>query len=286
MVKTFSVQRDAFFYEKNSRRIEMRRFFTLAIVLVTAIVLAACESDESTLVVGLECNYAPFNWTTSEESGSQISGVNAYCDGYDIEIAQQLADYLGRELVVRKIDWDGLIPALTSSDIDVIIAGMSPTPTRAEVVNFSDAYFRSEQVIVVRADSAYAEASSLDDFNGARIVAQMGTLQDDLIEQIDGAVHMNPLSDYTALVSQVSSGMSDALIAELVVAQSIVRNNPNLTIISFEENGFVLDESDVTVSIAVRQSETELRDSINSFLSTLTDETRNQIMEDALNRQP
>ncbi len=247
--------------------------------------LAACAgSSEDELVVGLECNYAPFNWTDMEE-GEDIAEAPAYCDGYDVTIAREVADGLDRDLVIRKIDWDGLIPALEAGTIDVIIAGMSPTPERAETVNFTDEYYRSEQVLVVRSDSDYADATTLSDFSGARVIAQQGTLQDDLITQIDDVDHADPLNDYPSLVEQVESGTSDALVAELPVATSITGNNEALTYVTLED-GFEVAESDVTVSIATRKEETALRDEINTILAGIDEETRQNWMEEALSRQP
>lgn len=250
------------------------------------LILAACGGSDETFVVGMECNYAPYNWTTSEESGEPIAGVDAYCDGYDVEMAQILAEELGMDLEVRKIDWDGLIPALTSGTIDGIIAGMSPTAERAEVVSFSDPYFRSAQVLVVSAGSAYESATTLDDFSSANVIAQLGTLQHDLILQIPEVNRLDPLNDYPSLVAQVTSGIADAMIAELPVATSIVNSNPDLAIVDLAENGFELNETDVTTSVAVRQDETDLRDQINEILAGLSDEVRNQLMTDALENQP
>jgi len=263
----------------------MKRVLSI-LTLGLVVTLAACTtSDDSTLVVGLECNYAPFNWTSTSE-GVDIEQGAGYCDGYDVEVAQTIADELGRELVIRKIDWDGLIPALTTNEIDVIIAGMSPTEERMERVNFTDAYFRSEQVLVVRTDSAYVNAEDLSDFSGARVIAQLGTLQDDLIDQIPGVDHADPLNDYPALVQQVASGVSDALVAELPVALSITANNDNLTFVQLGDNGFSVDESQITVSVATRLEETALRDDINAILAGIDEETRQAWMSAALDRQP
>lgn len=257
--------------------------------IVSVFLLAGCgEENTNELVVGLECNYAPFNWTTSEETDTAVTidGVDAYCDGYDVMIASHIANELDMDLVIRKIEWDGLIPALLSNEIDVIIAGMSPTPERAETVLFTDEYYRSEQVLVVQTSGDYASATSLDDFNGAALIAQMGTLQDGLIDQITGVNHMNPLGDYPSLVASLTSGVSDALVAELPVAQSIVASNAGLTIVQLGANGFTVDDSDVSVSVAVRQEETDLQAQINTVLDALSNEDRNDLMSDALTNQP
>ena len=264
----------------------MRKFLMLGILAFVGLVLAACqETDEGSLVVGLECDYAPFNWTTNDATAEAISGTPFYCDGYDVEIARIIAEELGLELVIRQVSWEGLIPALTSGQIDVIIAGMSPTPERAQTVNFTNPYFVSEQVLVVRNDSVYASASSLDDFDGARVVAQLGTLQDDLITQISNVVHRTPLENYASLVNEVVSGASDALVAEYPVAQSIVASNANITMVVLGENGFTVAESDVSVSVALRLSDTDLRDQINAVLAGISDERRNALMQEAQERQ-
>lgn len=267
---------------------KMSKVLSMFVISLIFLLSGCSENDPNVLVVGLECNYAPFNWTTAvdSEQSIKISQVSAYCDGYDVIMASYIAEELGMDLIVRKIEWDGLIPALLSSEIDVIIAGMSPTPERSKTVSFTDEYFRSEQVLVVNTDSIYANAESLNDFSGANVIAQMSTLQDGLIDQISDVNHQTPLGDYPSLVASLTSGVSDALVAELPVAKSIVASNAGLTIINLGEFGFRVDESDVSVSVAVRQERTDLLDSINQVLEGITEEVRNQWMTEALIRQP
>ena len=266
----------------------MRRVLGLVLFSLVLVLSGCAEDDANELVVGLECNYAPFNWTTATEGeeGVSINQVQAYCDGYDVTMASYIADELEMELVIRKIEWDGLIPALLSGEIDVIIAGMSPTPERAETVSFTNEYFRSEQVLVVSTDSVYASATTLNDFSGAGVIAQMSTLQDGLIDQIAGVIHQTALGDYPSLVASLTSGVSDALVAELPVAESIIASNDGLTIVRLGVYGFIVEDSDVSVSVAVRQEETDLLSSINTVLSGITEETRNLWMTEALTRQP
>ena len=102
--------------------------------------------------VGLECNYAPFNWTQvdADELSVPIEGGMGYANGYDVEIAKRIAEGLGRELVIVKIEWDGLIPALNSGAVDAIIAGMSPTAEREEQIDFTNVYYSSNLVIIYK----------------------------------------------------------------------------------------------------------------------------------------
>lgn len=276
----------------------MKRIFTMVLILATTFSLVACKASaefdvevETQIVVGLEAAYAPFNWATAQTNDYTvaISGQpGTYADGFDVVMATEIAEALGLELVIKAIEWDGLIPALLSGEIDLIIAGMSPTPDRAETVAFTDEYYRSEQVMVVNVDGNYADATSLDDFSGARVVAQLGTLQDDLIDQIDGVNHLDPLNDYATLTTALINNAADAFVAELPVAQGVVQSNPDqFAIVSFASgSGFEASDEEVAVSIALRQEDVALLGLINDILATISSDTRNGYMEDALSRQP
>ena len=122
------------------------------------------EAENSNqLRIGMECGYAPFNWTQQDDSNGAVAieGGGGYANGYDVQIAKKVAEGLGKELVIVKTEWDGLVPAVQSGVIDGIIAGMSPTAERKESIDFSDNYYVSDLVIVVRADGPYADATSL-----------------------------------------------------------------------------------------------------------------------------
>lgn len=269
--------------------------FIFTLLLVT--LLTACSStaqydvtEGNTLRVGLEAAYAPYNWatTTSNDYTVALSGqVGAYVDGYDVMVARAIADDLGLELEILAIEWDGLIPALTTNQIDVIIAGMSPTAERALTVSFSNEYYRATQVMVIRTDSAYTESTSIADFAGATIVAQLGTLQDDLIDQITDVNHQTPMDSYNAITQALRSGEVDGFIAELPVAMGITQANSDLTYVTFTDgNGFIVSDADVTTSVALRQHDTDLLAAINRVLDTIDEQTRENWMTAALHRQP
>ena len=275
----------------------MKKVLFVFVLLVSLVILGACGSSEqfdleseTEFVVGLEAAYAPFNWSTPTQNSFTVplaGQPGVYVDGYDVVMASYIADELGLDLVIKMVDWDGLIPALLSGEIDMIIAGMSPTAERAQTVSFSNEYFRSEQVMVVSSTGAYANATSLNDFNGARVVAQLGTLQDQLIDQITGVNHLEPLDTYGMLATAVSSQAADAFIAELPVALGMVASNSALSIIQFEDGeGFTVSDEDVIVSVALRQEDVNLLEAVNAALATVSNETRANIMTAALDRQP
>lgn len=287
-----------FLFKKQKKEEESMKNVLLVFVLaVSFVVLASCGSasefdveSETEIVIGLEAAYAPFNWSTPalNEFSFPLAGQSGvYVDGYDVVMAKHLSDELGLDLVIKAVDWEGLIPALLSGEIDLIIAGMSPTAERAETVSFSDEYFRSEQVMVVLNNGSYANATSLNDFNGARVVSQLGTLQDDLVDQIIGVNHLDPLDTYGMLATAVSTHAADAFIAELPVAQSMVSSNSELKIIQFADGlGFTVSDEDVMVSVALRKEDVNLLTLVNEALSLVSFDQRNQIMADALLRQP
>ena len=243
------------------------------------------DSDDSVLRVGMECNYAPFNWstTTANDYTQKISSVD-YADGYDVVIATMLAEKIGRKVEIVKLDWDNLILSLNNNQIDCIIAGMTDTEAREKEVNFTSPYYESEEVIIVKADSKYAGATSLADFSGAKIQGQMNTMYDEIIDQIPNVNHQPAAEAFPAAIQALKSGAVEGVTSELPVAKGVVSANPELTIVRFEKGkGF---EVDTTVSIAVRKTDTELQQQLEDALSTIDTDTRNQLMEDAVNRQP
>ena len=125
---------------------------------VTSLVLTSEKPTNpvGTLKVGMECAYAPFNWTDMGEAtlgAVAISGEgkeNMYANGYDVQIAQYVANKLNMTLEIYSYEWDGLIPALDSGALDAIIAGMSPTAEREEQIDFTNVYYSSNLVIIYK----------------------------------------------------------------------------------------------------------------------------------------
>lgn len=239
------------------------------------------------LVVGMECNYPPFNWTQPAASDTTVAlgdGVS-YADGYDVVMSKAIADALGMELEIKKIAWEGLEPALNSGEIDAIIAGMTATEERRQNADFTEPYYASEMVIIVRGDDAELTAvTDIQQLSGKRVQGQINTNYDTIIDQIEGVDHATPLATYPLMVMALQSGDVDALTAELPVATGVVAANPDLKIVQFEDgHGFDID---TTVSVAIKKGNTELLNSIDGVLKTIDSDTRLTWMTDAVNRQP
>ena len=265
----------------------MKRLFGFALLLCLLCTAALAEGEP--FRVGMECNYAPFNWTQPEESEDavKISGMEAYAGGYDVAIARKLAEGLGRELEIVKVEWDGLIPAMLSGKIDAVIAGMSPTEERKVTVDFTNEYYRSDLVVVVRKDSPYAAAAKLADFAGARITAQLNTFHYTVIPQIEGVKIQTAMPDFPAMIVALASGKIDGYVSERPGALSALASNPDFAMVTFEAGqGFVASDDDVAVAVAVAKGQEALIEQINALLAQIPQEERIALMDAAIAGQP
>lgn len=263
----------------------MKKFAALALAAI--MVLAVSLACADTLRVGMECNYAPYNWTQSETSEDAVAiAAGGYADGYDVRIARKIADALGMELEIVKTEWDGLTPALLSGNIDCIIAGMSPTEERKLTIDFTDAYYTTELCVVVRKDSKFASAASLADFAGAKITGQTSTFHYDTIDQIPGVIKLPSQDTFPTMIVAVSSGAIDGYIADIPGAMSATSANADLVYVTFEgENGFSISPEDADIACGIRQGY-DKKDAINEILAGISADERNEIMLAALNAQP
>jgi ABC-type amino acid transport substrate-binding protein len=270
------------------------KLFTLAVLILTfsLLPLTACSKANTSkqFRVGLECNYAPFNWTQTDNSNGAVAisnSQNAYAGGYDIEIAKKIAAGLGKELVIVKTEWDGLIPALQDKKIDAVIAGMSPTAERKATVDFSDYYYRSDLVVVVRKDSAFAKAAKLADLSGAKITAQLNTFHYKVIDQIPGVAKQTAMDSFPAMIVAVTSGKIDGYISEKPGAASAVAANPDLAFVEFPAGaGFTFTMDDVAISVAMKKGNTDTITQINKILAGISQDQREAMMQAAVKNQP
>ena len=273
-----------------------KRLLTFTFLLSIFFILSACGTKEEgsvgsasaqdTFTVGLEAGYAPFNWTQMDDKNGavKLDGNAEYAGGYDVEIAKKIAEGLGKELVIVKTEWDGLVPALTSGKIDAIIAGMSPTAERKKTIDFSENYYTSNFVMVVKKGGAFENATSIQDFKGAKITGQLNTSHYGVIDQIEG-VKKQPASDnFPAMRVALESGMIDGYVSERPEGISASSANENFTMIEFEE-GFVADEEETAVAVGLKKN-SDLTEKINEILEGISEEERQEIMDNAILNQP
>ena len=252
---------------------------------------ASTESNEAAgepFRVGMEAGYPPFNWSQLDDQNGafKIDGSVEYAGGYDVEMAKLIAAGLNRPLVIVKTEWDGLGPAVISVKIDAIIAGMSPTGERKETLDFTDNYYESEFVVIVRKDGEYANATSIEDFAGAKLSAQLNTNHYPVIDQIEGVSKQDAMDSFASLRMALASGKIDGYVSERPEGNSVEAAMPELKMIRFAEGkGFEVEPSDIVVAVAVKK-DSPLVAEINAVLQTISLETREQLMEDAIQNQP
>lgn len=254
---------------------------TTQLLTIDEAALNAGLEKPGVLRVGMEANYAPFNWsqTTANDGGIPISNSEGeYANGYDAQVAQQVADQLGLDLEIVKLEWDGLPPALESGKIDAIIAGMSPTPERLEQINFSDSYYQSDIVLVVRSDSQYAAADDLTDFTGARVTGQLNTFHYDLITQIPDVSQETAMESFPTMITSLTSDKLDAYVSEKPGAMAAVAANSDLTYVEFADgSGFDLGDQTSAIAVGLRK-DSPLTEPINAALANISEAERDSLM--------
>ena len=247
----------------------------------------ASFGDNGTLRVGMEAAYAPYNWqaTTESEFTIPIENVSgAFADGYDVQIAKQVAEGLGLEPVAVKLEWDGLIEALGQGQIDVIIAGMTATPERKESIDFTEPYYVGTYGLMVQKGSQYEKATSIQDFKGAAVLGQKDTLLDTVIDEIEGVNHLSPVPTVPDQISQLLAGSCDAITFDVGNIQSMTEAHPELVGLIFDEGkGF---SEEVPVNIGISKGQDDIVKQMNDILADIDEAARQDIWAAAVERQP
>ncbi len=283
----------------------MRRNNLLALfTLLSSLSLSACgtkQVDNSKLVIGMECAYQPFNWTESKsnEFTLPIDGTNEFADGYDIAVARYLSKDLNRDVVIKRIEWDDLIPSLNNGSINMVLAGMSSTAERRKTIDFTEPYLKSDLAFLIK-ESNIPEGNSKDNplsyqglkdlFKGQSLVCQANVVGDDIIEDYfasDASLnirHSAAQQTYPLAALDVQRGISFAMPAELPVVEAMA-NLEGLGVLYCDYS--FLSESDLeglSVNIGLKKGNNELADLLNASLKRLSQEDRSKMMGDASTR--
>ena len=250
------------------------------------------------LRVGMECAYAPFNWTQDSPSTPDGSAAvpiydsSYYAYGYDVAVAQMLAEEMGMDLEIHKVEWSSIGISMDAGDYDCIIAGMGRTAEREMAYAFTDPYYYRDNCIVVKKDGAYANVKGLSDLagTGCKVTTQLGTGWIPLLDQIEGAQTGSNYETTSECFMAVSNGVADICIVDLPTAQSALLTNKDLMIITLDENDtFSGDEEMVNVCIATRKNDTELRDKIQAAMTAIgwnDKAAMDELMNKAIGQQP
>ena len=212
--------------------------------------------DSGKLVVGTCADYPPYEWHLVQDGEDKIIG-------FDIDIAQAIADELGVELEVKDMDFDGLIPALSTGKVDMIIAGMNPTEERKQSVDFTDIYYTQKDVLVIKSEDA-KDIRSEDDLKKASLATQKATIQETyLLENFPDAALQSVPKWNTAILSLVT-GKVDAVLMVETVAKQYVEQNEGLEIA-----GFDVASTPNESAIAVAKDNKDFLDAVNDILDEM-----------------
>ena len=280
-----------------------RRLSVAALAALMTLGLTACSGGEESstaaksgledgvLTVAMECAYAPYNWTQADDSNGAvpIKDSNNYANGYDVIIAKKLAEELGVELEIVKSDWDSLIPAVQSGTVDCVIAGQSITADRMQQVDFTEPYFYATIVTLTKSDSQYASAASVADLSGATATSQMNTIwYNNCLPQIPDANILPAQADAPAMLVALNSGTCDIVVTDKPTGLAACVAYPDFTMLDFTgtEGEFEVSDEDINIGISLKKGNTELKEKLDSVLSTMTEEDFTELMDQAISVQP
>lgn len=210
------------------------------------------------LVIGTSADYPPYEFHIVKDGKDKIVG-------FDIAIAKEIAKDLGVELVIEDMGFDGLLPALKSDKIDIIIAGMTPTEERKESVDFSKVYYTAIQKALVSTDNV-AELKTVDDLTSKKIGVQKATIQEDLAKEQIKDADIEALTSIADLILQLKSNKIDAIIAEGPVAGAYANNLDGIEVAEIE-----FATADSGSAIAINKGNEYLVEAINKTLDKLVE---------------
>lgn len=272
----------------------MLKIMLCLVIVAFGTMMTGCSGDKKEATtkvfrVGMECGYAPFNWTqtTADNGAVKIAGSQEYAMGYDVMIAKKIAESMGYQLEIHKIEWDGLAPAVNAGKIDAAIAGMSITSKRKETVNFSSVYYNADIVALTKKSSTFSTSKNLYDLKGAVATSQLNTVWYDLLKQIPDAKIQPAIDTVPGMIVALTSGKVEVLATDKPTAMAAAFSNPELVMLDFKNGqGFKVDREEIEMGIAVAKGNNELLTKINKALSELKEDARNKMMEEAISKQP
>ena len=297
----------------------MKKLLSIIMVLTMTLSLAACGGsaapaatqataaapaasdvpaglEDGVLTIAMECAYAPYNWTQTDDSNGAVPIANvpgSYANGYDVMIGKKIAEANGWQLEVIQSDWDSLVPGVQSGTFDAVIAGQSMTAERAEQVDFAGPYFYATIVCVTKADGKFANATSIADLAGGSCTAQIATIwYDQCLPQIKDAAIQTAAETAPAMLMALETDTVDFICTDMPTAQGAVAAYPDMKILDFSGTDGDFQFSDevraenVNIGVSVMKGNTLLKDKIDAVLSTMTPDDMNALMEQAIAVQP
>lgn len=217
--------------------------------------------DSSKLIIGLSADFPPYEFQVKSSNGKNE------IVGFDVEIAKEIAKDLGVELEIKDMPFSSVLNELKGERIDLILSGLSPTEERKKEIDFSNIYYTAEQAVVTLEENKDSY-KTVDALKGKKIGVQMGSIQEGIAKEIEGAT-LTSLAKNSDIVMQLKSGRVDVAIMEGPVAKSFVKNVEGLVITDAkpqaEEEGYV---------VGIKKGHTEMVNQVNKTLDRLKAENK------------
>ena len=240
----------------------MKKVFAILVAMMLLLTATAALADgvldkvkaEGKIVVGTEATYPPYEYLDDDANFA----------GCDIWLAQQIGDAIGVEVEIQDMDFDGIIPAVQSGLVDIGIAAFTKTPERAEVIDFSDLYEVSAQLLVVKAGNgaAYADKESMA---GKIVGAQQGTIQSQLIESALPDSTLFELKTYPELALETINGNIIGFVVDSAVGMSMIASSDGaLEAAAFE---FTAEEASFGKACVIAKGNEDLVAAVNEVIA-------------------
>ncbi len=214
--------------------------------------IIAVQADDSSkpLIIGMELNYPPFEMT---DAAGNPTGVG-------VDMAHALGDYLHRPIQIENMPFEGLIPALKTGRIDLIISSMTATDERRKSIDFSDPYLSTGLSILVKKDSPIKTIADIDK-PGTIVVLKTGTTSAIYAREHFKNATVLPLEQDTACALEVVQGKADAFIYDQMSIYQFAKKHPDTT------KGLLEPFQHESWAIGIRQGNADLEKQVNAFLA-------------------
>lgn len=239
------------------------KWLSVGVILMLAAVLAGCGKCNRTkyLVMGTDAEFPPFE---SRDNGEVV--------GFDVEVARVIAAKVGLPLKIADMDFERLLPTLAAGEVDMVLAGLTITPERAQTVDFSVPYYKAKQVALVLKGGAIPKTK--EDLRGRKLAALVGSTGDEVATELTGEKKVRQCTSTMEAVVSLMNSRVYAVIIDEQPARLFAKKNPELKLVD-------LDFEDEFYGVAIQKGNTELRAKIDeALLEIVADGRYEQFVDD------
>ena len=229
--------------------LKFRLIILAALVLSIGIFATGCKKKvNNKLYIGTNAEFPPFEYLD-----------NGIITGFDIDLIKEIAKRTGKEIEFKNMAFDGLLPALQTKKIDVIIAGMTADDERRKSVSFSQSYFTSKQSIITRED--IKTIKTFQDLPNNAVGVTLGYTADIIVSK-DPQIKVQRYNANSEAIMALVAKKIDAVVLDYEPAKNYVKQNKGLVLLNTD-----LEEEEY--AIAVRKEDTQLLKDIDSALQSI-----------------